>query len=248
MKLSKVIFSVFAFCPLLAGANVEVPVDSWAQNQIEKWAPPGVTWYPDARESEEEARERYQNIVRDLLSVTYDPTEKPLFSGPRGRARTTALMLSIAQTESGFRRDVDFGIGKDAKGDSGESHCLMQVRLSKARDNGKTDKRIHLDGPYYSFTLDGESGYGGEDLLADRKVCFRAALHIMRQSFHTCHRLPSEERLGIYTSGDCERGRRSSRVRTLQAGQILSRVQVTPDAEILDEGVEVFLNRSVAVL
>lgn len=248
MKFSTVIFSVLVSFPFLAEGSTEIPVDTWAQNQIEKWSPPGVSWYPDARESEEEARERYSHIVHDLLSVTYDPSERPLFSGPMGRARTTALMLSVAQTESGFRRDVDFGIGKDAKGDSGESHCLMQVRLSKARADGKTDRRITLNGPYYAFTTASDSGFGGEDLLADRKTCFRAALHIMRQSFHSCHRLPVEERLGIYTSGDCERGRRSSRVRMLQASQILGRSSVTPDAEVMEDGVDVFLNRSSAVL
>lgn len=246
MKLSRIVFSASILVTTLlystAGqSNTEIPIDSWAVGQIQKWSPPGVTYYPDAKESEEEARERYAAIVKDLLRVVYDPEEKPLFTGSHGRARTASLLLSIAQTESGFRRDVDFGIGKDAKGDSGESHCLMQIRLSKMANNGKTSTRIHLDSPLYSFSKD-DTGYGGEDLLRDRTLCFRAALHIARQSIRSCHNLPAEERLGVYTSGDCERGRRSSRVRMLQARSIFEGRHLVPDADIMEVGIEKLLD------
>jgi len=242
MKLSRIAAaaSILLFSTI-GQSNTETPIDTWAVGQIQKWSPPGVTYYPDAKESEEEAKERYNGIVRDLLSVVYDPAEKPLFGGTHARARTASLMLSIAQTESGFRRDVDFGIGKDSKGDSGESHCLMQVRLSKMADNGKTSTRIHLDGPLYTFSKDG-TGYGGEDLLSDRKLCFRAALHIARQSVRSCYRLPAEERLGIYTSGDCERGRRSSRVRMLQARAIFDGRHLMSDEKVMEVGIEKLLD------
>ncbi len=202
--------------PIQAPAPVserEAMVD-WAMERIVAWAPPGHAsgrTYPDAIESPEDAAIRYRSIASDAVAVVYDASATPMFPGPEGRARTLALLLSTAFNESGFRRDVDYGLGAHSKGDSGRSWCLNQVQLGKAGPDGRTSTRIVLDGPRHRFSFDG--GLGGEDLVRDRQNCFRVAVSIMRSSFNQCQRLPMEERLSVYTSGDCRRGRASSRAR-----------------------------------
>jgi hypothetical protein len=179
------------------------------------WSPPGKSFYPDAKESEEEGVARYESITRDAMSVAYDPAEPPLFKNdPIGRAKTLAIMLSIARSESGgYRKDVDFNIGKLARGDGGKSWCVMQIQLSKPDANGRTSTRIALKGDQYEYVYSKDKGFGGEDLIADRKACFRVALHMARESFRSCASLPVTERLSIYAGGNCEDGRPQSRVR-----------------------------------
>jgi hypothetical protein len=134
-------------------------------------------WTP-ARETD---RARYTEIASDLASVVYDPAEEPLYSGEGGRARTALLLASIAAHESTFRADVEDG---RARGDGGTSWCFMQLHIG----SGKTVE-----------------GWTGQDVTADRKLCFRAGLHIARESFRMCKGLPANEMLSAYASGQCGR-------------------------------------------
>jgi len=204
-------------------AGIPAPLEDWCVSQMSAWAPPGKSMYADAKETVDEGTLRYRQIAKDAISVAYDPAEAPLFPGPYGRAKTLATMLGIADSESGFRKDVDFGKGAYAKGDSGKSWCLMQVRLGTAV-NGKTPNRVALKGGVYEFVYDGVSGFGGEDLVKDRKACFRVALHIMRDSFNQCSDLPVDERLSIYTSGSHDNGRAASKIRVGKAIKWLAAV------------------------
>ena len=195
-------------------------VVSWAVKKIVSWSPPGVNFYPDAKETKEEAIERYTSIASDAIQTAFDPNEAPVFGGPNGRIRTVALILSVAMAESGFRKDVDLGIGKHAKGDNGRSWCLSQIQLGVST-NGKTKTRIALNNDKVQFTTNSDD-IGGEDLVKDRKKCFRVSLRMMRQSFGACSRLPTEERLASYASGSCSGGLASSRVRVRMAMKWLS--------------------------
>jgi hypothetical protein len=130
-------------------------------------------------ESVDDARGRYESIARDVVSVAFDEAESPLFSGPEGRTQTALLMLSVASYESGYRIKVDDGRGL---GDHGHSYCLMQVKVGR----GVT-----------------REGWSGTDLVTDRKLCFRAALHILRSSFGACRTLPVDDRLSAYATGHC---------------------------------------------
>jgi len=205
--------------PGLSRADEPVPtpsqaVHTWAISRMTAWSPPGHSFYPDARETEEEGRARYDDIVRDAMAVAYDPAEPPLFKDSIGRAKTLAVMLAIARSESGgYRRDVDFNIGKKARGDGGKSWCIMQIQLSRPDSSGRTSTRIGLKGDQYEYVYVKDKGFGGEDLIADRKACFRVALHMARESFRACVNLPVEERLSVYAGGNCEDGRPQSRVR-----------------------------------
>ena len=188
-------------------------VVGWCTAQMASWSPPGLSQYPGAKETKDDGTLRYAEIARDAFSVAYDPSEPPVFAGPDGRARTLALMLSIADSESGFRKDVDLGVGPASRGDGGRSWCLMQVQLSaEDQSTHRTVRRIVMDGDAWKYANDGKTGWGGEDLVSDRKKCFRAGLHMIRVSMRACSYLPVRERLAVYTGGSCayEAARKSS--------------------------------------
>jgi hypothetical protein len=146
--------------------------------QIVAWLVAAMfTWAP-AREAD---TARYTEIASDLAEVVYDPAEPPLFPGPDGRAKTAALLASIAAHESTFRPDVENG---HARGDGGTSWCFMQLHIG----SGKTVE-----------------GWTGGDVTNDRKLCFRAGLHIARESFRMCNAQPTVEKLSAYASGQCGR-------------------------------------------
>lgn len=166
-----------------------------------------------AQETEVERQARYESIAKDILAVVYDANEAPLFKGPKGRAQTADVLLAIASFESGFRKDIDYGKGDYSKGDGGSSWCLMQVRLGAAV-KGKTQMRIDLlSNGLYEFTFDPTKGYGGEDLVTDRQACFRAGLHLVRNSMRTCSGLATKSKLRVYASGSCDRGEKESALR-----------------------------------
>lgn len=184
---------------------------AWIVAFIVTQAPAGRPQFiPEAKETVPEAEARYESIAKDIAAVVYDPSEAPLFKGPDGRIKTAAVILSIMTHESGFRKDVDLGKGGLSKGDSGQSWCLMQVRLGAA-SGGKTWQRIILDDAdgTFHFAFDGKTGLGGEDLVRDRKNCVRAGLHIMRRSF-SCPKLPVLNMLNLYASGSCDKGYEAS--------------------------------------
>lgn len=238
MKKLPLLFAIFLVATLALSAKdtaaaTPLSLEDWCVNRMVLWSPPGKSFFKDARETETEGRARYREIARDAISVAYDPSEAPLFPGPYGRAKTLATILGIADSESGFRKDVDFGKGPASRGDGGRSWCLMQVQLGKAID-GKSPLRIGLKGDTFEYIYDKVHGWGGEDLVVDRKACFRVALRIMRSSFNACSYLPIDERLSVYASGNCVSGRTASKVRISKAIRWLAAVAPPmTDAEVL---------------
>jgi hypothetical protein len=194
---------------------------SWMVTRMLAWSPPGRSLLPAAKETREEGANRYGEIADAIIVVAFDPAETPLFPGRRGRVRTAALMAAVALHESGYRKDVDLNIGGQARGDGGKSWCMAQVNLGVPGPNGKTLNRIVLTKDGYEFTHDPNRGFGGEDLIADRRNCFRVGLHVMRTSFNTC-KVPVLEKLAMYASGNCNDGRDASRLRVGKAVKWLS--------------------------
>jgi len=222
------------------------PYRRWNLNIIIAWiialivsaAPPSRRHHiPEARETEQEARVRYASIAKDLVEVVYDANERPLFSGPFGRAKTVTVLLAIMTYESSFRKDVDEGHGKFAKGDGGRSWCMLQVNLGQENATGKTPNRIvTLPTGGFRFTTDPTLGWGGEDLVADRRKCIRAGLAIVRNSFNACG--PTTElknKLKVYASGKCTEGEKESQTRMGLALLWQGRLPTNTDAEVLRE-------------
>ncbi len=216
-------------------ASAPLSLESWVTARMSVWSPPGRTTYKEAVETEDEGKARYAEIARDAIHVVYDPSEPPVFPGEYGRAKTLATLLAVALAESGFRKDVDLGIGSYAKGDGGRSWCLMQIQLGKAVD-GKTPMNIALKGDGIEYVHDKSRGWGGEDLVADRRACLRTGLHVIRVSFNSCSGLPFDERLSTYTSGNCTDGRAASRTRMAKAtGWLAESAPPMKDADVLSQ-------------
>jgi hypothetical protein len=164
-----------------------------------------ISWVPPAHDAD---RVRYESIAQDLVSVVYDSSEQPAFTGPDGRAKTALLMASIASFESGYRADVDDG---RTTGDHGRSYCLMQIQVF-----GRTTE-----------------GWTGHDLVADRKKCFRAALQRIRYSFQWCKSHAIEDRLSGYTTGLCRDREHLARDRFFRARAYWARSPFKPPDDLV---------------
>jgi hypothetical protein len=219
-----------------AGDKPSVTVTSlhqWVTNRMLSWNPPGRSMVKGAQETPEEGKKRYEEIANSLINVVYDSKEKPIFSGKYGRARTLALILSVSYFESGFRKDVDFGVGPSSRGDNGKSWCMMQVMLGPAGVDGNTRKKITIMDNYYKLSND--SNWGGLDLVNDREKCFRVGLHLIRSSFASCSGIPVEDRLSVYGAGECISNWKPSRYRVRKAQDWFSAEQPPlSDVEVLD--------------
>lgn len=179
---------------------------AWILSAMVSWSPPDrVHTTPDAVETADSAQTRYEEIAKSLTQVAYAEGNTPIFSGSYGRARTAALMVSVAYHESGFRRDVDLGIGKAARGDGGKSHCMMQINLGLNRVS--TVLLENLLGQPWS----------ANDLVEDRTKCFQTGYAVLYKSFSACKSLPFEYRMAIYASGTCYNGHYDSAVRVRRA-------------------------------
>jgi hypothetical protein len=207
----------------------------WVLSFIRNVAPPGrKVYYPEGQETKELAETRYDSIAKDLLGVIYHPKTKPLFTGPYGRARTLAVVLSVMMHESSFMRHVDYGLGKYAKGDQGKSVCLMQIFVDEGRTmrwNTVENRPVKWNDP----TADISNGYTGDEILSDRQICIREGMKVLLVSFGGTKGMPLDERLRIYASGSRDKGAESSRNRMRTAMQWYAksfRNQFT-DAEVM---------------
>ena len=88
------------------------------------------------------AREaRYLAIATDVAAVVYAPDARVLYAGPRGRARTAALLVAVAVLESGLAADVDIGPcyrgrnGRSPRCDSGRAASCWQVHDKSVEGN-----------------------------------------------------------------------------------------------------------------
>lgn len=170
-------------------------------------APPGQPQFGGGTESEAETKARYETIANDMAEIVLN--EPPFYSGSDGRARTAAVMLSVAFFESAFASKVDAGI---LRGDAGRSVCLMQLNVGK----GRTPPWNKVFGRFALPTDDPsevEPGWNATELIADRKKCFLVAHRFMRMSINACSRLGPLESLRSYTSGSCSAGSEASRRR-----------------------------------
>ena len=209
------------------------PIYAWALSFIMSAAPVDRPHFiPEAKESVEEGTARRESIARDVVDVVFEDPAPPLFGGPNGRIREIPLILSIMQFESGFRRDIDYGLGKLSRGDHGKSRCLMQVMVgdgrtrpwNRTRHRFATDAEVRLwhrlhpaDGePDDAVVILGETvdeieeGWTGNELEQDRRKCIISGLRIIRGSYGATRGMPPLDRLRVYASGSTEGGAEES--------------------------------------
>ena len=162
----------------------------WLTVAMLSWSPPPACSKTGSAAACGAETMRYAQIAWVALDVSYDPAEKPLFEGPKGRAKTALQLLAIAGFESNYRRDVQMG---DKRGLAGDS-CLMQIIIVKARRMVLTP----LTYKWVSYNTTDETALSADDLVGeDPHTCFRAGLHLVRESFQICHDL------SMYTNGKC---------------------------------------------
>lgn len=158
---------------------------------------------------------RMSSIAADALDVVRSSEPLPGLS----RESTLRLVLSVAYFESGFQKDVDFGLGKWGKGDGGKAFCLMQL------ETGGENGTVPISDPVIG-------AWTGKDLVTDRKKCFKAGLEAMRRSMRFCAtQKDGDERLlrgsallSAYTSGKCQANEPAARSRWQFArGKVLGR-------------------------
>jgi hypothetical protein len=151
-----------------------------------------LAWVPPAHGKEGPEAQRYAEIARTALEVSFDTEERPLFDGPHGRSKTALQLVAIAGFESFYRHDVQMG---DKRGKVGDG-CLMQVVISG-------NHRLHLTALAYEWLSpkeaeNVENAWVMRDLIGENtENCFRAGLHMARESFMICHDL------SMYTAGQC---------------------------------------------
>lgn len=181
-------------------------VRGWIVSIISKAAPPGrKIYYPEGQETVEDATARYESIADDLIQVVYDPKTPPLFKDANGRARTIAVILGVMLHESGFMRQVDYGIGKAGLGDHGKSFCSLQLKVGSGKTlkwNTRFNRPVKWNDPKDEIF----DGYTGQELVQHRRLCISEGLKLMRISFGGTQGLPLEDRLRIYASGNREDG------------------------------------------
>ena len=167
-----------------------------------------------AQETYEQADARYQEIASAIIEVSYDKEERPLFAGPDGRANTALFIAHKFWLESGFRRDVQTGLGREKNlvsglNDHGRSWCLGQLNL------GIHQVSLQEGEKEYDSVNTTREGWTGRELVDDLHKCVKASLHLMRASFGSCPQLGPDGRLTVYAAGVCEneRGQRISKDR-----------------------------------
>jgi hypothetical protein len=144
-----------------------------------------LAWFPLSKHPEPEVKSaaRYAEVARAIAEVALDPGEPPLFDGPAGRARTALVDAGIAALEGGFRAYVDDGscnavaflAGRRPHCDHGRAYSIWQIQTARGMSlHGDTWQWWSLRSPEARIT--------GPDLIADRKLAARLALHIARKS------------------------------------------------------------------
>lgn len=202
-------------------------VQKWVTDRMKKWSPAGRSFLKEAKETKEEGEDRYDGIASALISVVYDPSEEPIVGGKNARSKSLAILMALSWFESGFRRDVDLGLGSLGRGDNGKSWCMVQVLLGLPNKDGKTEKRVVL-GPDGDIQIVHDKtasvGWGGEDLVADRTKCFRTGLRLLRKSFNACPGQHFDDRISTYGAGQCFKEWEPSRIRVRRAKRWLAEV------------------------
>jgi hypothetical protein len=203
-------------------------VKEWIKDFLVRHAPPGrKLWYPDAQETEEEARARYDGVASDVVFTAFQSSTKtPFMQRESGRSRLVAVWLGVMLHESGFMKNVDFNLGKYGRGDQGLSWCLMQLRIG----TGKTQKWNVAKNrrPYWGDSEDEmHPGYTGQELIADRKLCLSEGHKLVWASFKSCEDRPLEDRLTAYAVGFCKDQKDDPvKQKKLEDGLIKSRIRM----------------------
>lgn len=169
--------------------------------QLEEWvflaavahaSPSKLPQFPGHEETEEQTRERYRAIARDIVAAT----------GPDRRAQA-ALLLAFALGESGLSRDADLGPcfqGKDAQGRSWRGRC----------DSGRAAGIWQMHAVY---DLKTQTTFTVDEIFADRARAATVFRKLALSSLKRCADLAPEDQLSGVGLGVCTKGDERVRAR-----------------------------------
>jgi hypothetical protein len=128
-------------------------------------------------------------IAADVAEVVADPNEQPLFPGDLSKGETAVQIGALAFFEGRFWSYVDNGSCNDANWKKAHGHDRLLCDGSAAwslwqlHDGFSTphgwDHGLAFDGDGWVYD---SKGYRGRDLVRDRKLAARMALHFARKS------------------------------------------------------------------
>jgi hypothetical protein len=157
------------------------PLVSYLVTAMKTWSPEHLMPHKDVS--------HYQSIAEDFKAVATDPAEKSLFEGADGRAKTALLFASIAFMESSYWPSIDDGTCNGLHPEKTEElDLLKKAGMGCDGKNAWSIMQIHV-GKGIWLTVDGFTSMGGTgpaitgpDLIKDRRLAIRVALHILRSS------------------------------------------------------------------
>jgi hypothetical protein len=160
-----------------------------------------LAWSPLAEHRSEDpdvVNTRYVAVATDVAQIALDPAEPPLFPGKFGRQRTALLLSALAYHEGRFFKFVDDGscnekgFKADRRGtcDNGRAFSLWQIQAGRG---------LVLNGTTWSWwTIRTDaSPITGSDLIQNRQLAARVALHMARASLKSGS-------LCVYTGESCK--------------------------------------------
>lgn len=181
------------------------------------------------QEDQTQARARYEAIARDIVDVSFDDNNTPLFKGADGRAKTALLSAAIGSLEGGYHKWVDDGTCNTAafqavaqaqhrnECDGGAAFSIWQIHIEAGyifKDDELTQTRF-LPKSYVSAHTD--DLITKARIVADRHVAALMAYYLMRYSLHNYHSLCSytgESCTGRHPLADVRLGRAEAYLRT----------------------------------
>lgn len=147
-------------------------------------------WSPEATMPNKDVS-HYESIAKDVAEVARDPKEKALFEDDPHRAKMVVQIMHVAKMESSFWQSVDNGTCNGLHPENVVDLALLKKAGMECDSKAAWSMwQIHV-GKGIWLTADGITSMGGTgpaitgpDLIKDRKLAVRVALHIMRMSFH----------------------------------------------------------------
>jgi hypothetical protein len=133
----------------------------------------------------------YDAIARDIVDVVSEPGEEPIWKTDVNKARTAILVAAIGFWESHFWQHVDDGSCNSEKWRRGagkaltlrSGDCDQGIAVSIFQIHAYGGIALTEDGGWVgAWGAKGRPLYYGKDLLADRRLAVRVALHIARAS------------------------------------------------------------------
>jgi hypothetical protein len=134
-----------------------------------------LTLTPKSEDGKAAMSQARSDVATEVIEVSYDPSEPPLYKGVDGRAKTAVLLSVIAALETRLASDVRSGHCPTGQCDHGQAVGLMQVHPGEGGIK-LTRLGYRRCGPRDASCLH------ASDLVSNEALAIRLALHMIRQN------------------------------------------------------------------